>query len=165
VDDGGFTIRAAAPGDLMALARIYRTAIGHLGPHAYTPQQVCAWAAFADDRDAFRAWLDGAETAVAVDAQGWPLGFAGLEAPARIASLFVAPGAMRRGIGSALLAQHLAALAARGVREVTADASEFSLTVFRRFGFRVLAIERCTLRGVDFSRYAMRLDIDRSASS
>ena len=100
MDDGDFSIRAAAPGDLPALVCIYRTAIEHVGPRGYSRAQVAAWAAFADERDAFCAWIDGADTVVAVGAHGWPLGFAGLAPPARIASLFVAPVAMRRARGA-----------------------------------------------------------------
>ena len=149
-------IRARVAADGPALARIYRQAIQGLGPSRYTSAQVSAWAGFAADPEAFAAWLDGATTLVAVDADDRPLGFAGLEPGGRVASLFVVPAAARRGIGQALLRRLLAEAGGRGLRQLTAEASAFSRPLFERFGFELVGVERVALRGVAFERYAMR---------
>ena len=50
-------IRRYRPDDAEALAHLYRDAVQHLGPSAYTPEQVRAWAMYPEDLEAFRATL------------------------------------------------------------------------------------------------------------
>ena len=161
---GAPCLRSRGPGDTDALARIYRDAIRTLGPRCYGPQQVTAWAALGGDREAFCLWLDGMSTLVALDPGNGPVGFAGWQAPARIAALFVAPSAMRRGVGrtlvAALLDTHAAARPGAPAPAVTTEASEFSRPLFEGFGFRVQAVEHTEVRGVAFTRYAMCRDPD-----
>jgi putative acetyltransferase len=151
-------IRRTLPDDLTVIEAIYRDSIRHLGPSVYSPAQVAAWARFADDAVAFRAWIATATTFVAVGAGG-PIGFGGLQSGGRIASLFVAPAAMRQGVASRLLEHLLAEARSRGFHDVTAHASEFSRSLFVRYGFSVAVVEHTVVSGVEFSRYAMRAEI------
>jgi len=152
-------IRRSLPSDLAAIERIYRDSIRSLGPSAYSPAQVVAWSGFADDRQAFRDWIATATTFVALD-EDRPIGFGGLQSSGRIASLFVAPDAMRRGVGTQLLEHLLAEARGRGFRVVTAHASDFSRPLFARYGFSVTDVEHTTVGGVEFSRYAMQSGSD-----
>lgn len=151
-----FEIRSARSADVPVLADIYRAAILELGDSHYTPKQVSAWASFPDDLEAFEEWIAHATTLVAVDSAGVCLGFGGLEAPARISSLFTSPGSMRSGIASAILDRLIATADSGGIRELTTQASEYSKPLFERFGFTVDHLEHSNFKGVAFTRYVMR---------
>ena len=64
-----------------------------------------------------------------------PVGIGGLEKKGRISSLFVSPGCMRRGIGSALLTRLLEEAESRNMGQLRTEASEFSKALFEKFGF------------------------------
>jgi putative acetyltransferase len=153
----GREIRQARPQDFESLARIYSDSIRHVGREFYSPAQVDAWSSYAGDTEEFRAWLDRSTTFVAVDRSDECLGFAGLEPRGRIASLFVAPACMRQGIAGNLVRHLLAEARSRGLEVVTTEASEFSKPVFEKCGFTVTEMEFTRFKGVDFSRYAMRV--------
>ncbi|WP_297297215.1 ribosomal protein S18-alanine N-acetyltransferase [uncultured Methylovirgula sp.] len=74
---------------------------------------------------------------------------------AEILTLAVAPGARRRGIGAALLANHLPALAAAGVRclflEVEAD-NKAAIKLYQSFGFRQVGERKAYYRAADGGR-------------
>ena len=57
-----FVWRAATPADVYVLAAIYRDCALRMGPLVYTPEQVRAWASFADDEPAFRDYIVDADT-------------------------------------------------------------------------------------------------------
>lgn len=154
-----FSLRQFAADDLPHLAGIYRAAIRHLGSEFYSAQQIVAWAAFADQHEVFATWFDNTSTLVAVDERGTRLGFGAYTAKGRIAALFVAPAAMRKGIASALLMRMLDELKQQDIKQVTTEASEFSRPLFEKFGFKVREIEHTELRGVAFQRYAMYLPV------
>ena len=150
-------IRELHEDDLPALAGIYRAGIRQLGAQYYSDAQIEAWACFADDTRAFAEWITGALTLVAEDDRHIPLGFGGLQKHGRISALFVAPQAMRQGIGTALVQGLIDIAAQRKLAVLTTDASEFSRPVFERFGFSLSHIEHTTVRGVAFRRYVMTL--------
>lgn len=150
-----FSLRFYQKSDRQSIARIYRDSIEHLGNRHYSAEQVGAWSGFADDRGAFEAWLNGARTLVAVDDTGSVIGFGGIEPTGRISSLFVAPAAMRKGVGSALLCRLLDEARSNGLHDVSTHASEFSRAVFEKNGFVVTQVEHTRFRGVEFMRYLM----------
>ena len=149
------SIRPYRHSDLDSLLRIYRESITHLGGSRYTPEQVRAWSGYFDEPAAFGKWLGRSDTVVAVDEAGQAIGFGSIEDTGRIASLFVAPSAMRRGVGMALLSRLLDEARTRGMTAVTAQASEFSRPLFEQFGFETAGIEHTEVEGAAFVRYAM----------
>lgn len=151
-------IRPLRAPDVPRLAQVYRESIRHVGLRHYSPSQVTAWSALGDDMPAFREWLQAASTWVAEDDTSLCVGFAGLQVPGRIASLFVAPEFMGQGVGTTLVRHLLSELAREDVKVATTEASEFSRPVFERCGFRVTAVEHTHVRGVAFTRYVMQLD-------
>ncbi len=151
-----FTIEPVSESQLPQLARIYRSAIEALGAPLYSPEQIGAWAGFADDAESFKRWIEGALTLAAVGRNRLPSGFGGLEPQGRISSLFVQPDCMRQGIGSALLRALITKAEGGGHGALTTEASEFSKPLFEKFGFAVETIEHTTFRNVRFTRYAMR---------
>jgi putative acetyltransferase len=146
-------MRRAVPEDLAALAELYATTVLQLAPEHYTSEQVESWAAFATD-DGFEGFVLDAHTLVVEDETG-VLGYSGLEANGRIASLYVRPDRGREGIASRLVEAVLEYARERGFSEVCTDASELSVGVFRRYGFEVVEIETVERRGVVFECYQM----------
>ena len=154
-----YRIRAYQHADLPALAAVYTSAIRHLGAEYYSGDQIAAWSSFAEDTAGFERWITEATTFVAVDGHDECIGFGGIEEHGRIASLFVAPAFVRKGVGSGLLMRLLEEARAQKTVVVTAAASEFSRPLFEKFGLRVEEIEHIEFKGVEFSRYAMRTSI------
>jgi putative acetyltransferase len=151
------TVRPYNASDLSDLAHIYKQGIKKLGQTHYTNDQVVAWSSFADDTDDFRKWINHSTTFVAVDMNMNVVGFAGLESNGRVSSLFVAPDAMRNGVGTTLLHRLIEEIKRRDLDSVTTDASEFSKPLFERFGFYVKGLEHTHFKGVLFTRYQMVL--------
>lgn len=148
-------VRAYSKADLQALRQIYISSIQELGHEHYSPDQIEAWAGFADDTDVFSSWLDSSIVFVAVDSHDTQLAFGGLELPSRISCLFISPHAARRGVGS-LLVEHLLSLELDPTPTCfTTEASELSKPLFEKFGFRVKEIEHTKVSDVAFTRYAM----------
>jgi putative acetyltransferase len=145
-------LRRATADDVPALAELYARTASALGDWCYTPAQVQAWAGFGADTPAFRAYVLGPETWIAVDAQGAPLGFSGIDDAGEVRSLYVRHDAVRGGIGSRLLAFGLARGAERGLSHFAAWATPFSLPVFERAGFRLVQRVRADFEGAEFER-------------
>jgi len=146
-------LRRVEPDDLAAVAEIYAVSVRQLGPEHYTPEQVESWAAFATG-DGFEGFVMDAHTLVAEDDTGI-LGYSGLEPNGRIASLYVRPDRAREGIASRLVEAVLEYAREEGFSEVSTDASELSVGVFRRYGFEVVEVETVERRGVVFERHQM----------
>lgn len=144
--------------DLDSLAKIYVESIRHLGPAAYSKNQIEAWAGFARD-SGFKNWIEATITFVAVSQNNEIMGFAGLTESGHISAVFVAPRHHRKGVASGLLTMVLDAARSMGIVQITSHASEFSKPLFEKFGFVVSEIERTEVKGIGFSRYAMRANI------
>jgi putative acetyltransferase len=154
-----YHIREYQNADLPSVATIYTSSIRHSGAEYYSGDQIAAWSSFPEDMADFERWIDKATTFVAVNSHDECVGFGGIEHHGRIASLFVAPAFMRKGVRSRLLMRLLEEARAQRIAVVTTDASEFSRPLFEKFGFGVEEIERIEFKGVEFSRYAMRASI------
>ena len=127
-------LRPYLPADAPLLAEIFRASVEELTGDDYDPAQQRAWAAMADDEEAFAKRLGGALTLVAMT-EGAPVGFASLAGGEKIDMLYVHPAATRHGV-AALLVDALEKLAAgRGAKRLTADASDTSLGFYEHHGF------------------------------
>lgn len=127
-------LRPYLPTDTSLLAEIFRASVAALTGEDYTEEQQAAWAASADDEDAFAQKLAGELTLVAT-VEGSPIGFASLAGKDQIDMLYVHPAATGQGVG-ALLCDALEKLAAaRGAQKLTADASDTALGFFVHRGF------------------------------
>ncbi|WP_080807238.1 GNAT family N-acetyltransferase [Halomicronema hongdechloris] len=145
-------IRLAAAADVPALAELFRQSVLAVAPQRYTLEQTQAWVSFATDLEAFRAFILAVTTYVAEDATGI-VGFAGIGQDGHVASAYVRPDCIHRGIGSALMQRLLAYADSQGLQRLYGEASEFSLGLFLKFGFRQYDTEVVERQGVRFSRY------------
>ena len=152
-----FDWRPATPADVFELAPLYRDAALRLGPLVYTPDQVQAWASFAQDEDAFRGYVLDADTWIAQrPADGRTLGFCGVSPQGELRevhSLYVTPDFTRRGLGSAMLRRTLERAESNGARRFEAWATPFSRPVFEAAGFVLVQSVTAPFAGVMFERY------------
>ena len=123
-------LRPFLPADTPLLAAIFAASILELTGDDYSEVQQGAWAAAAEDEEAFGKRLASQLTLIAT-LQNSPVGFASLKGPDHIDMLFVHPGAAGQGVG-AMLCDALEKLAgARGAKSLTVDASDTALDFFR----------------------------------
>ncbi|MDP2005451.1 MAG: GNAT family N-acetyltransferase [Rubrivivax sp.] len=153
--------RRATAADVPTLAAIYADAARTLGGWCYTPEQVAAWSAFGADTPAFRDYVLGARTWVALagngpqDGSAALLGFCGIDAEGHVHSLYVRADHNRRGLGTALLAHAMADARERGLCHFSAWCTPFSEPVFARAGLVVLERPTAEFEGVRFQRCRM----------
>jgi putative acetyltransferase len=127
-------LRPMLPTDIPLLAEIFRASIEELTAEDYSEAQQQAWAETADDLDQFGARLAGDLTLVATHA-GSAVGFAALADNTRIDMLYVHPAAAGQGAGAMLCDALEKLAAARGIKELSVEASDSARGFFERRGF------------------------------
>jgi putative acetyltransferase len=139
-------MRPMLPTDVPLLAEIFRAAIEELTADDYSETQQEAWAATADDVEAFGLKLANELTLVATYG-GAAVGFASLADNKRIDMLYVHPAAAGQGAG-AMLCDALEKLAgARGAKEITVDASDTARGFFEKRGYSAQSRNTVSLGG------------------
>jgi putative acetyltransferase len=127
-------VRPFLRSDAPLLGEIFRASIEELAAEDYNETQREAWAAAADDEEAFAARLEKQLTILATIG-GSPVGFASLKGADRIDMLYVHPVVAGQGVGTMLVDALEKLAAARGASRLTADVSDSALDFFRRRGF------------------------------
>ena len=112
------SLRPYLPADAARCAAIFRASVEELASEDYGDEQCEAWAARADDAQAFAKGLAGALTLIAL-IDGEPVGFASLKGADVIEMLYVDPAFARRGVGDR--AARRAGQARRGARREDDD--------------------------------------------
>ena len=148
-------IRPYTPDDAEALATIYRDAVMGIGATAYSPEQVAAWVAFADDLPKFRNFLSRGHTRIA-EADGLPVAFCQRHPDDHIALLYTATRYARRGFATAVYRSIEAHARECHQTVLTTDASKLSHPFFEKEGFIVCRTEQTNRNGVYFERYQMK---------
>lgn len=129
-----FALRPYLPEDAEILAAIFRASIEDLTAEDYNPAQQEAWAAAAEDEQAFADRL-GKQLTLLATHDGEPVGFASLADNKVIDMLYVHPAVAGQGAGSLLIDALEKLAAARGARELTVDASDSAREFFQARGF------------------------------
>ncbi len=128
------------------LAAIFVAAIQELTGDDYGEAQQEAWAAVAEDEEAFGKKLASELTLIAT-LQNTPVGFASLKSNDHIDMLYVHPSVAGQGVG-AMLCDALEKLAyARGTKNLSVDASDNALDFFRKRGYAARQRNSVTLNG------------------
>ena len=127
-------LRPYLPADAPVLAEIFRASIEELTADDYDVAQQDAWAAAADDEEAFAQRLAGELTLVATLA-GSPVGFASLEDNRTIDMLYVHPAVAGHGIGTMLVDALEKLAGSRGTKRLSVDASDTARGFFEQRGY------------------------------
>lgn len=147
-------MRVAKKSDVSTLATLFHETVLTHGTEHYTAAQTAAWAASTLDTEQFEAFILDVQTYVAETTAGI-VGFSGLAADGHVASLYVRHDCLKQGIGSALLAHVIEQAQRDRLSRLYAEASEFSLGLFQKFGFQQYDTEIVERFGVSFTRYLM----------
>lgn len=145
-------IRTAEELDVPALAELYQTTVLAVATQHYSPEQTQMWASFASDTENFQKFILKATTFIATDERGI-LGFAGITEDGHVTATYVRSDLIRQGIGSILMEKILEYAHLHKIRRLYAEASEFSLGLFQKFGFHIYDTEIVDRQGVLFRRY------------
>jgi putative acetyltransferase len=136
-------VRAALAGDVPAIWRVHNESIRELCGERYGPEEIAAWIAFRPP-DAYLHALASRALFVA-ELQGAIVGFGQLDpARAEIEACYVAPKAVRSGIGSALLARMEDEARRRGHRIIRLNATLNAEKFYAKKGY--LGLGRATHR-------------------
>jgi GNAT superfamily N-acetyltransferase len=146
-------LREYQPADLPAVHAVYREAVRQIAPALYTPEQVHAWARFADGGELGALMAQGYR--LVVESPAGIEAFALLDPPDYVSLLYCRARASRQGHATRLLAALEAEARRRGVTRVHTAASLISHPFFLRQGYTVDTPERVERNGVDFDRYRM----------
>src|SRR6202044_410168 len=128
------SLRPYLPADARRCAEIFRSSIEELAAEDYSDEQREAWAARADDEQAFGANLAQALTLLAV-IDGAIGGFASLKGADEIDMLFVDPEFARQGVGRTLVDALTRLAQSRVAKRLTTEASDGAKPLFDRPGF------------------------------
>ncbi len=127
-------VRPFLAADAEAVAEIFRASVEELTADDYSEAQRAAWAAAADDEQAFARRLEGQLTLLGT-LEGTLAGFASLKGADRIDMLYVHPAMTGRGVGSMLIDALERLAAARGAGRLTADVSDSAQDFFKARGY------------------------------
>src|SRR6201993_5589358 len=114
-------LRPFLPSDVPMLAAIFVAAVQELTGDDYSEAQQEAWAAVAEDEEAFGKKLASELTLIAT-VQNAPVGFASLKGKDHVDMLYVHPGAAGQGVASSLLDALERLAGGRGAKSLTVDA-------------------------------------------
>lgn len=138
--------------DIPELAQLYQETVLAIAPHYYSDEQTQMWASFATDNVRFREFILSGKTFLATDETGI-LGFAGIADDGHITAAYVRRDRIHQGIGSTLMQTLLDYAKNHRIERLYAEASEFSLGLFKKYGFHVYDTEIVERQGVEFQRY------------
>jgi putative acetyltransferase len=139
-------LRPLLPADVPVLAAIFAAAVEQLTGDDYSEAQQEAWAAVADDEEAFGKKLAGELTLIAT-LENAPVGFASLKGKDHIDMLYVHPGAAGQGVASALCDALEKLAAGRGAKSLTVDASDNAEPFFKKRGYVAKQRNSVTVNG------------------
>jgi putative acetyltransferase len=156
-------LRPFLPADVPVLAAIFIAAIEELTGEDYTEAQQQAWAAAADDEEAFGKRLAGELTLIAT-LQNSPVGFASLRGKDHVDMLYVHPSAVGHGVASALCDALEKLAGARGAQNLTVDASDNAEGFFAKRGYVAKQRNTVTVNGEWLANTTMQKSFTESAT-
>ena len=146
-------IRPYETQDAQPTLDVFQRAVKTTAAADYSAEQIAAWATDADV-DAWAQRRSTAETWIA-EQDGVVVGFTDLDATGYVDMMFVDPAVARTGVATALLGQVRDLAAARGLTELTVNASATARPFFEHHGFTVQAAQEVERRGVILSNFRM----------
>jgi putative acetyltransferase len=156
-------LRPYLPADVPMLAAIFVAAIEELTGDDYSEAQQEAWAAVAEDEEAFGNKLAGQLTLIAT-IQNAPVGFASLKGADHIDMLFVHPSVAGQGVASMLVDALEKLAGARGAKILTVDASDTAEPLFKKRGYVAMQRNTVTVNGEWLANTTMQKTLADSAA-
>lgn len=147
-------LRPYQTGDASGTAEIFRDAIRVIAAPFYSPEQVRAWSALADDLTTWDLRLARGVTLVA-EVDGIVGAFGQLDPWDRLALLYTHSRFTRRGLASRLCEALEREARARGASSLRTEASVFSKPLLARRSFEPLEKEHVYVGEVAFTRWRM----------
>ena len=135
-------LRPFMPADTIGLRELFAASIEELTQDEYDEDQRAAWAALAEDAQAFAERLGGAVTLI-VMIEGEYAGFGALKDNTVIDMLYVHPWHAGEGVGTAIADALERIAAARGAAEITVESSDTAQIFFE--GRSYVATQRNSL--------------------
>ena len=157
-------LRPFLPADTPVLAAIFTAAIEELTGDDYSSDQQEAWAAVADDEEAFGKKLADELTLIAT-LRNAPVGFASLKGKDHIDMLYVHPSAAGQGVASALLDALEKLAGGRGAKNLTVDASDNAQEFFKKRGYVAKQRNSVTVNGEWLANTTMQKTLGTSPES
>jgi putative acetyltransferase len=153
-------IRTFRPGDEHALIDIHHASITKVGPLAYNPAQIAAWASKTREPDEWLDWYrDGDRITIAFSPDGVPAAFSLLESDGHLDMLYCHPDHVRKGYALRLIREASTFGSEAGLSMITTDASELAKPVFLAAGYVIDSRQDFLLDGVPIHNYAMCKDL------
>jgi len=131
------TVRGFEAGDAASVCEIFYRSVREVGPARYSPAQLEAWAPKIPASEKWRRRCLEYETFVAENDAGEIVGWIAMTPNGYIDMLFCLPEATKRGVGAALYAAVERIAIDRGLPELTAHASAFAESFFKKVGWIV----------------------------
>jgi putative acetyltransferase len=156
-------LRPFLPADVPMLAAIFVASIEELTGDDYSEAQQEAWAAVAEDEEAFGNKLAGQLTLIAT-IQNAPVGFASLKGADHIDMLFVHPSVAGQGVASMLVDALEKLAGARGAKILTVDASDTAEPLFKKRGYVAMQRNTVTVNGEWLANTTMQKTLADSAA-
>ncbi len=124
-------------GDISTLIDLFRATVRSVNLADYTEDQVRAWAPDTIDEAAWAGRI-AANACYVAEIGGSLAGFTELTPAGHVEMLFVAKDRQRRGVATALLAHVENEARARGLTQLTTEASLTARPVFEKHGYNVV---------------------------
>ena len=151
-----YAIRPFRPEDAAALADLTLQAIGAVGSHSYSEEQVDAWAARHPGPERFlQRHAGGAHICVAAETDDCPVAYALLEPDGHLDMLYCHPDHTRRGIADRLLDEAERIARSLNIDRLYTEASELARQAFERAGYVVQHRRDFEIEGVATHNFAM----------
>src|ERR1700757_5480550 len=157
-------LRPFLPSDVPMLAAIFVAAVQELTGDDYSEAQQEAWAAVAEDEEAFGKKLASELTLIAT-VQNAPVGFASLKGKDHVDMLYVHPGAAGQGVASSLLDALERLAGGRGAKSLTVDASDNAQNFFRKRGYVARQRNSITLNGEWLANTTMQKTLEAAGQA
>ena len=151
-------IRRYKPDDAEEIAELYEKSVREIAIEKYSPEEVEAWASYADEIEEIRHRLAEGLTLVA-ETENKLVAFGQLKPADHIAFLYTIKDYSRMGIATSIYNRLEDHAAAKGAKFLTTDASRISKCLFERLGFYLVCPVVEKRKGVELECFKMRKEL------
>jgi putative acetyltransferase len=146
------------PDDAEEIAELFAKSIREIAIEKYSPEEVEAWASYADEIEEIRHRLAEGFTLVA-EAGGRLVAFGQLKPINHIAFLYSIKEYSRLGIATSIYRRLEEYATLKGAKFLTADASRVSKSLFEKLGFQLVCPVVEKRKGVELECFNMKKEI------